>query len=102
MTSRLPKGFAAFITTQALGSFNDNLFKMLVQLYVLVIVIAPDAEELIALSALVFTLPFVIFDPWSGWLADRFAKARVIQVLKFCEIGVMVFGVAAFLLESIP
>lgn len=98
----LPKGFSPFLITQALGAFNDNFFKMLIQLYVLVIVFRPDSKEIIAGAALVFTIPFVLFGPWAGYLADKYSKSKMIQWIKICEIGVMILGVLAFYWQSIP
>lgn len=100
-TMRLPKGFSAFIATQSLGAFNDNLFKMLIQLYVLIIIFAPNAENIISHAAFVFTIPFVIFGPWSGYLADRFSKSHLIKIIKAIEMGIMLLGVLAFYLKSV-
>lgn len=98
---KFPKGFAAFIITESLGAFNDNFFKMLVQLYVLVIISVANEKGLIAMASLVFTIPFVIFGPWAGYLADRFAKSRLIQIIKICEIPIMLLGVLAFVLHQV-
>lgn len=93
---RLPKRFHAFTITQALGAFNDNVFKMLLQLFVLRVLVAANAEEIISEATLVFTVPFVLFGPWAGYFADRYSKSRLMRIIKIAEIAIMLIGVAAF------
>ena len=101
--ARLPKRFSAFIATQSLGAFNDNLFKMLLQLYVLQIVAAKvmTDELFIFISTLIFAVPFLLFGSWSGYFADKYSKTAVMRVVKFAEIGIMLFGALAFYLDSV-
>lgn len=101
MVNRFQKGFIPFIFTQAFGAFNDNFFKMLLQLHLLVVLALSNAEEHIATAGLLFTIPFVIFGPWSGYLADRFAKSQIITIVKFAEILIMMLGFAAFTINSV-
>ncbi|MDH5657186.1 MAG: MFS transporter, partial [Spirochaetia bacterium] len=98
---KYPKGFGAFILTESLGAWNDNYFKMLIQLYAVTLLALPDKEVLISKAVLVFTVPFVIFGPWAGFFADRYSKTRVMQVVKVFEILIMAAGVYAFYAESI-
>ncbi len=98
----LPKRFASYITTLAFTAFNDNLYKMLVQLYLLQVVAEDRANEIISDAAIVFTLPFVIFGPWAGYFADRFSKAKVMRFVKVAEIVIMMIGVWAFYMQHIP
>ncbi|MCH2212342.1 MAG: MFS transporter [Fuerstiella sp.] len=39
-----------------------------------------------------FILPFMVFSPWSGWLADRFSKRRVTIALKIAELIIITAG----------
>lgn len=98
---KLPRRFSAFIITQSLGAFNDNFFKMLLQLYVLQIIAAANAEDIISRATFLFTVPFVLFGPWSGYFADRFSKTNVMRTVKFAEIAVMLIGALAFYLASL-
>ena len=98
---RLSESFPFFILTQSLGAFNDNFFKMLLQLYVLSTLVAEQAEGIISLATFLFTLPFVIFGPWSGYIADKYAKTSVMRVVKIVEIGVMLVGALAFYLGNV-
>jgi 1-acyl-sn-glycerol-3-phosphate acyltransferase len=102
-----PKRFPAYITTQSLGAFNDNFFKMLLQLYVLQVLVERQAakimseESFIFLATLVFTIPFVLFGTWSGYLADKYAKSKVMRLVKVAEIGIMLLGVFSLYLENV-
>src|SRR4026209_1001064 len=98
----LPRGFGAFLATESLDAFNGNLFKMLLQLFVLHFLKAPNAESIISQSALVFTIPFVVFGPWSGYLPDRYAKTSVMRMVKLGEVPIMMLGVVGFYLSSVP
>ena len=48
MQIKLPKRFSAFLVTQSLGAFNDNLFKMLLQLYVIQLLVPEPTAGLIS------------------------------------------------------
>ncbi len=100
---KLPRRFSSYVLTLSLGAFNDNLYKMLLQLYVLQIVMIKmlTDETFIFLSTLIFAVPFVLFGPWSGYLADKYSKSRMMQVVKFAEVGIMLFGVVAFFVDSV-
>ena len=99
---QLPKRFSVYLFAQSLGAFNDNFFKMLLQLTVLQVMIDQHAEGIISQANMVFTIPFVLFGPWAGYVADRFAKSSVIRYVKFAEVGVMMLGLVAFYLNSLP
>lgn len=98
----LPKGFKAFLATETLGAFNDNLYKMLLQLYVIQVLSQQSSESIISQASLIYTLPYVLFGPWSGYLADHFSKTKVMRFVKLFEIPIMGFALLAFLLKSIP
>lgn len=90
--------FEAFLWTQFLGAFNDNVYKMIVS--ILAVRIAADADlgsRYLALAGAVFVIPFLLFAGYAGQVADRFSKTRVLQVTKFFEIGVMGMGIAALI-----
>src|SRR5215471_19343997 len=85
--------FEAFLWTQFLGAFNDNVYKMIVS--VGAVELAADqllGARYLALAGAVFVIPFLLFAGYAGQLADRFSKTRVLQVTKAFEIGVMAVG----------
>ena len=94
-------GFQAFLWTQFLGAFNDNVYKMIVS--VGVVELAADrmlGARYLAISGAVFVLPFLLFAGYAGQLADRFSKTRVLQIVKSLEIVTMLAGMAALYARS--
>lgn len=97
--------FLPFFLTQALGAFNDNVFKN-----ALVILIAYKTAELSSgqihgltnLAAGLFILPFFLFSATSGQLSDKFDKARLAQAVKVLEIAIMLVAYFGFTRHNIP
>ena len=92
--------FLPLFVTQLLGAFNDNLFKNSVVLFVVYNIYNSQAAEarFSAISSGVFIIPFFLFSSLSGQLADMRDKAKIIRVIKACEIGIMLVGAAGLLL----
>src|SRR3546814_5261504 len=80
--------------TQLLGAFNDNLFKNAMVLFVVYGVFNDEASETLfsAVATALFILPFFLLSALSGQLADTRDKARIIRIIKFCEILIMLVG----------
>src|SRR5689334_9873575 len=95
--------FAPFFVTQALGAFNDNIFKN-----ALVIMITFQAAQLtadqvnfyVSLAGGVFILPFFLFSATSGQIAEKFEKSKLMQYIKLLEIGVMLLAAVGFWMAS--
>ncbi len=95
-------GFQAFLWTQFLGAFNDNVYKMIVS--VGAVELTADrilGARYLALAGAVFVLPFLLFAGYAGQIADRFSKTRVLQVTKAFEIVIMIAGIAALYARSV-
>lgn len=96
--------FLPFFGAQALGAFNDNVYKN-----VLVILAAYHASTyttmpptlLSNVAAGLFILPFVLFSGIAGQLADRYDKALVLKAVKAFEIVIMIAAGAGFATQSI-
>jgi MFS family permease len=86
--------FLPLFVTQLLGAFNDNLFKNAMILYVVYSVYSSEAQEarFSAIASAAFIVPFVALSALSGQLADMRDKAKIIRVVKACEIGIMLVG----------
>ncbi len=82
-------GFHAFLWTQFLGAFNDNLYQMLV----LQAAVRRGASTGVVMMA--YLLPFLLFSGYSGHLADLVSKRRVIIGVKTFEVGAMMLGAYA-------
>jgi len=92
--------FLPLFITQLLGAFNDNLFKNAMVLYVVYSVYNSEEAEarFSAIASAVFIIPFFVLSALSGQLADMRDKARIIRVVKFCEILIMLVGGAGLVL----
>jgi acyl-[acyl-carrier-protein]-phospholipid O-acyltransferase/long-chain-fatty-acid--[acyl-carrier-protein] ligase len=93
-------GFQAFLWTQFLGALNDNLYKIALSLRA-VHVAAEHGAAYISLAGAVFVAPFLMFSGYSGHLADRFSKRRVMIAVKVFEIAAMAAGLATFFTENL-
>src|SRR5689334_25185533 len=74
--------FLPFFLTQALGAFNDNVFKnalVILITYATVGLTDADRHGYTNLAAGLFILPFFLFSATSGQLADKYDKARLAQ-----------------------
>lgn len=94
--------FQAFLWTQFLGAFNDNMYKMIVS--VGAVELAANqllGSRYLALAGAVFVLPFLLFAGYAGQLADRYSKTLVLQVTKAFEIVIMTVGLVALVLHSL-
>jgi MFS family permease len=92
--------FLPLFITQLLGAFNDNLFKNAMVLFVVYSVYNSELAEarFSAIASALFIIPFVVLSALSGQLADMRDKAKIIRIVKFCEILIMIVGGAGLLL----
>jgi acyl-[acyl-carrier-protein]-phospholipid O-acyltransferase/long-chain-fatty-acid--[acyl-carrier-protein] ligase len=94
--------FQSFLWTQFLAAFNDNVYKMIVQVTAVAIAASEGGSgKYLSLANAVFVLPFLLFAGPAGQIADRFSKTRVLQYTKLFEIPVMIFGIFALLAHRI-
>lgn len=94
--------FLPIFVTQFLGAFNDNLFKNALLILVVFTASAESGNFLVNLCAGLFILPFFLLSALAGQVAEKFEKARLIQLIKLGEIGIMALGGLAFMLDSLP
>ena len=90
--------FACMAASYALGTFNDNFFKQAALL--LAVEAGRTAMQGYALAA--FTLPFIVLASAAGWMADRFAKRRVVIGAKAMEFMAMLIGALGMCLGNWP
>lgn len=91
--------FWGMTSTQFLGAFNDNLFKQLMLLLAIPVGAAAarkDDEQWYAMMA--FSLPFILFSGFAGYLSDRYSKRSIIVLSKVAEIVVMLLGMVGFMM----
>ena len=94
------RSFWGIALTQFLGAFNDNVFKQIVLLLALPVAAGAGAmqssEDMQGWATFVFSLPFVLFSGFAGYLSDRFSKTPIIVYCKVAEIVIMLLGMIAF------
>jgi 1-acyl-sn-glycerol-3-phosphate acyltransferase len=91
--------------TQALGAFNDNVFKNAIVIlitYQSATLLGLTSEKLVALCGGIFILPFFLFSAFAGELADQRSKSTLSRFTKVWEGLVMLVGAAGFALNSLP
>jgi len=96
--------FRPFFLTQLLGAFNDNLYKNGLTIFIAFQAanISKDASNtLVNIAAGLFILPFFLFSPIAGQLADKFEKSMLIRRIKLLEIAIMLLGALSFMLQSV-
>ncbi|WP_213995649.1 MFS transporter [Arsukibacterium sp.] len=95
--------FLPFFLTQALGAFNDNVFKnslMLLLAFTAASALPWSTDITMNLAAGLFILPFLLFSATAGTLADSMCKTRLIRMLKLTEIVLMLLAAAAFYFQQ--
>ena len=97
--------FLPFFGTQALGAFNDNVYKnalVILATYHAASYTGLDPRLLTNLAGGLFILPYVLFSGIAGELADRYDKVLVMRIVKACEVGIMLLAGVGFLLHAMP
>ncbi len=96
--------FAPLFWVQALGAFNDQVFKtgfLVLLTYRLAAEMGLDPSLHNAIAGALFIIPFALFAPTAGQVADGVDKAKMIRVVKALEVVLMVVGAIAFHVQSL-
>ena len=76
--------FLPLFISQALGAFNDNVFKnalVILITYSLATQADLNASLMVTAAAGIFILPFFLFSATAGQLADKYDKAMLIRYI---------------------
>lgn len=96
--------FAPLFGTQFFGAFNDNFFKTMFFVMISFGSLAQQSflppAQLLNLGTLLFVLPYFLFSAQAGQLATRYNKARLAQLVKLIEIGIMFLAAWGFAIQS--
>lgn len=100
MSSHFPplarnRSFWGMTFAQFLGAFNDNLYKQLILLWCLQ-VSHGKADTWQPVAMFVFSIPFVFFSGYAGYLADKYSKQWIVILSKIAEVAIMLLGMLAF------
>src|SRR3954471_21746992 len=90
-------GFRAFLWTQFLGAFNDSVYQSVTALHAAQV----KGGFYVPLVPAIFVLPSLLFSGWSGHLADRVSKRKVLIGVKMFELFIMLIGLAALVTDHI-
>lgn len=92
--------FLPLFVTQLLNAFNDNLYKNAMVLFIVYSIYDSEAAEgaFSGIASGVFILPFFVLSALAGQLADMRDKAKIIRIIKFCEILIMIVGAAGLVM----
>jgi 1-acyl-sn-glycerol-3-phosphate acyltransferase len=94
--------FLPFFLTQALGAFNDNVFRNATVLLI-GFEMGLSTEQITTYSNIapaLFILPFFLFSASAGQIAEKFEKTRVIRFVKLFEIAAMTVAAWGFLTHN--
>jgi len=82
------KRFLPLMVTQFFNAFNDNLYRYAVVFFIVWQIYNDEREEALisGLASVLFILPFVFLSALAGQLADTRDKAKIIRIVKLCEI----------------
>lgn len=95
--------FLPLFLTQALGAFNDNIYKnslMALITFTAAAQLPIDNNITMNIAAALFILPFFLFSATAGQISDKFDKAALIRKVKLAEIIIMSFAAIALLTDS--
>ncbi len=97
------KGFVAHMATVFINALNDNFLRLVVIFLAIREFVAEDAGTFYySLVGFVFLLPFVLFSPWAGYIADRYSKKTVIVWTRLAEAGVLTTAAAMLMAGHFP
>ena len=96
LTNKLPKSFAWLNTTQFFGALNDNLLKLLIIFFLIGLKGPEYATGIAAKTGALFVIPFLLFSPLAGALADKLSKKSIILAMKGAELAIALLGIVAF------
>lgn len=97
--------FAPLFWVQALGAFNDNVFKnalIILVTYRSMSIGVLDPAQTVAICGGLFILPFFLFSGVAGQIADHWPKTTLIPWIKLGEIGIMLLATAGLFSNSLP
>lgn len=97
------RSFWSLCALQAQNAFNDNSvrFILLPLGTALAAEMGPVAHYYQHILAAFLVLPYILFSPITGWMADRFPKNRIVNAALLLQTGVFLSIVAAVHLQMI-
>ena len=95
--------FLPYFTVQALGAFNDNVYRQAIIGLLIFLGASTEQRGLYAILApAIFILPYFLFSAIAGQVAEKLEKQRLIVITTGMEIAIMSLAAVGFLLQAMP
>lgn len=99
--------FLPYFVVQALGAFNDNVFRQAIIGLLGAMALAGSIDPALRgtytqLAPAIFILPYFLFSALAGQFAERTDKAHLIRITTAMEIAIMAVAAIGFWLQSMP
>ena len=72
----------------ALGAFTDNFYKQAA----ILLAASTQMTSMQSIATVLFSLPYIAFSAWAGWLADRKVKKHIVVAAKTMELLALLAG----------
>lgn len=93
--------FLPYFTVQALGAFNDNVYRQAIIGLLFFLGVSSEERTLYTnLAPALFILPYFLFSAIAGQIAEKLEKQRLIRITTAMEIGVMALAAIGFLTQN--
>ena len=95
--------FLPFFIVQALGAFNDNVYRQAIIGLLFYLGTPTDERSLYTtLAPAIFILPYFLFSALAGQIAEKLEKQRLIVITTTMEIVIMSLAAIGFLTQTMP
>ncbi len=95
--------FLPFFIVQALGAFNDNIYRQAIIGLLFYLGVSTEERTLYTnLAPALFILPYFLFSALAGQIAEKLEKQRLIVITTTMEIVIMSLAAIGFLTLSLP
>ncbi|RNF82247.1 MFS transporter [Montanilutibacter psychrotolerans] len=93
--------FAPFFLTQALGAFNDNVYRQAIIGLLFWLGVSGEQRTLYTnLAPALFIAPYFLFSATAGQIAEKLEKSRLIRITTTMEIVIMSLAAIGFLTQN--
>lgn len=93
--------FLPFFATQALGAFNDNVYRQAIIGLLFFLGVSAEEKTLYTnLAPALFILPYFLFSSLAGQIAEKLEKSKLIRITTTMEIGIMSVAAVGFLTQN--
>ncbi|WP_303748672.1 MFS transporter [Stenotrophomonas pigmentata] len=95
--------FLPFFIVQALGAFNDNIYRQAIIGLLFYVGVSSEERTLYTnLAPALFILPYFLFSALAGQIAEKLEKQKLIVITTTMEIVVMSLAAVGFLTQNMP